>query len=102
MSAIPLTGKGRVTLNLAMLINMLSIGQHHDGDALAADLASPLNMPPQYAGYIAGLAGLAAALAAGWPRHGWTCSPGARCWLRWRRCGLRHWPAAQRCKPVLS
>ena len=63
MSAIPLTGKGRVTLNLAMLINMLSIGSTMMVMPLAADLASPLNMPPQYAGYIAGLAGLAAALA---------------------------------------
>lgn len=63
MSAIPRTGKGRVTLNLAMLINMLSIGSTMMVMPLAADLASPLNMPPQYAGYIAGLAGLAAALA---------------------------------------
>ena len=63
MSAIPLTGKGRVTLNLAMLINMLSIGSTMMVMPLAADLAAPLNMPPQYAGYIAGLAGLAAALA---------------------------------------
>ena len=63
MSAIPLTGKGRLTLNLAMLINMLSIGSTMMVMPLAADLASPLNMPPQYAGYIAGLAGLAAALA---------------------------------------
>lgn len=63
MSAIPLTGKGRVTLNLAMLINMLSIGSTMMVMPLAADLAAPLDMPPQYAGYIAGLAGLAAALA---------------------------------------
>ena len=88
MSAIPLTGKGRVTLNLAMLINMLSIGSTMMVMPLAADLAAPLNMPPQYAGYIAGLAGLAAALAS------WS--------LRWRRCGLLRWPVVRRCKAVPS
>ncbi|UJJ32212.1 MFS transporter [Halopseudomonas maritima] len=69
MSALPLTGKGRVTLNLAMLINMLSIGSTMMVMPLAADLAAPLDMPPQYAGYIAGLAGLAAALAS------WVAAP---------------------------
>ncbi|GAA6131700.1 MFS transporter [Halopseudomonas sabulinigri] len=63
MSALAAPGRDRVTLNLAMLINMLSIGSTMMVMPLAADLAAPLDMPLQHSGYIAGLAGLAAAIS---------------------------------------
>lgn len=53
----------RVALNLAMLINMLSIGSTMMVMPLAADFAQPLGMPPQHAGYVAGVAGLAGAIS---------------------------------------
>lgn len=63
MSSPVVATAGRTTLNLAMLINMLSIGCTMMVMPLAADFAQPLNMPPQHAGYVAGLAGLAAAIS---------------------------------------
>lgn len=59
-----------VALNLALLINMLSIGSLMMAMPLGADFVGPLGMRPEHIGYLSGAATLAAAavslLAAPW------------------------------------